>query len=186
MNVIFLDFDGVLNDFYPLQKDDKLMEEQEQSFIEKRECRNFIDKFMDNYPKNKLTRNVINATQMLDTEKVLLLNKIMENTDVKIVFSTSWRNIMNLEELIFCLVICGFRYPNRCIDTTSEDCWSLKRGGEISEWIERIDLNISKYAIIDDESANCKILFDEENIFKVRGLNENDANSIINHFKKER
>ena len=85
MNIIFLDFDGVLNDFYPCKNEDYWTEEMKDREKRKRKCRNFIGKTLDKYPKSKIKHYLINATQQLDVEKVLLLNRLMDRTDANTV-----------------------------------------------------------------------------------------------------
>ena len=111
MRVIFLDFDGVLNNG------------------------RFLFNHMSDYP------------DLIMEEKVTLLNDLIERTDARIVFSTSWREEFTLEGLIEILEKVGFKHRDKCIGVTpiAED---NERTTEILEYVK--NNNLDEFVVIDD------------------------------------
>lgn len=114
MKVLFLDIDGVLNHKY----------------------------FYDNIEKIKLVHNNYPYTEF-DPKSVSLLNKIIDETNAKLVISSSWRVDSNLSS-IFKTV--GIKH-----DIYGITPWLINnchRGDEIQKYI--IENEVNTYCILDD------------------------------------
>lgn len=163
MKVIFLDFDGVLNNYYPNHHLDNI----ECDWESRRVSRNFISTQMSEmFPDVK---DRLGSIVDIDTDKIERLNKIIKETDARIVFSTSWRGCPYLP-LMMCLK--GFKYPNHCIGRTPR---LDKRGQEIRYWLDNTDETIDNYLIIDDEDFDIKEYHDESKVLKVKALQDSDV-----------
>ena len=170
--LIFLDFDGVLNEFYPNNIQNMTYGEK-QDLKNKRKARQYVYNKLKNYDNLKQLHSV----HHLDVKRVEILNKIIKYTDAKIVFSTSWRGV-GLDMLTLLLTLRGFIYPDNCIGITP--ILYSNRGEEISSYLKKCK-NKYKYAIIDDETCDIVKYHSEETIFKVKGLRYEDAIGIIEY-----
>lgn len=145
MKIIFLDIDGVLNSL------DGLMEIY---------TKIGSSRYCDDFPKEK---------------HVKLLNKITNETDAKIVVSSTWRRLHHHLSLVYILFLCGVE--GDVIDVTP---WLGKnRGFEIQKWLDDTDENIESFVILDDD-ADMEHLMD----YLVQtspecGLIEKDADKAI-------
>jgi len=130
MKIIFLDFDGVLND---------------EVFYRKR-----MDEGIDTYPPYPLCE--------FDPEAIARLNYIIEETGAKVVVSSSWRHGRSVDELQNILNQVGFK--GEVIDKTPsfkhDDC---VRGNEILKWISLNEeligndrFHYNTYVILDDNA----------------------------------
>lgn len=173
MKVLFLDMDGVLNDFYPNYHLDMESEEIENK---KREVYLAKSNFLYNKFKDELTDFNVWCVIDLDVDKIQFLNKIVKETDCKIVISSSWRKD-GAENIATYLTLKGFDYPNSVIDITGRfsgqatdgKVISSCRGMEIKEWLSRHD--VESFAILDDETYDIDYYFKDE-VIKVKGLTE--------------
>lgn len=88
------------------------------------------------------------AVREIDSGCVDLLNKIIEETNCKIVISSSWRMHNSLDMLIEILIKSGLKYPDNIIGNTLL-CDLSHRGLEIQDWlfVNRFEGN---YVILDD------------------------------------
>jgi len=171
MNALFLDIDGVLNNYH-LQK----------SFT-----------FPNGYIQNpvKGTQNKWNGLMGMDYDKVTLLNKILENNDWKVIISSSWYYSVNT---VKALENFGFKYTNRIIGGT--DRKSYGRGKQILDAVEYF--KVKDFIILDDElfditgnsefvSNNMREIF-RDRVFETNpyiGLTEKTVSKILkrlNHF----
>lgn len=93
---------------------------------------------------------------MIDPVNVLQLNKIIAQTQAKIVVSSSWRVCQSVERLQNLLSRHGVL--GEVIDKTPDFCIQSKtRGEEIQSWLDEYNQNpegedIESFVIIDDES----------------------------------
>jgi hypothetical protein len=151
MKVIFLDIDGVLNNWKSLK-----------------ECQ----------ARGERT----NTHHGWDPECVEQLRRIVEQTEVEIVISSTWR--MFPKQLVDGMEAIDLMY----IDVTP-DLWSdvskTCRGDEIKDWIDRKG-PLDSYVIIDDDSD----MLDEQKPFFVQtsmetGLTSEHANQAIAVMNKE-
>ena len=104
--VVFLDFDGVLNN------------------------RQFIDALKADEEDDYAWR-----LSMIDPAAVTLLNGFVEEANASIVISSSWRNGQNLQELKGMLNKKGLKNPNRVIGETPH-IHGGPRGKEIQAWLD--------------------------------------------------
>lgn len=119
----------------------------------------------------------------IDPHKAFMIGKIVLDTGCNVVLSSMWRLSESGRDEVKSRVI-------DFIDTTIaphgiDGRWST-RGEEIQRWLDdHKDLNVEKYAIIDDDM---NILpHQQDNFFKTSffgdGLNEEIMNKIIEHLK---
>lgn len=147
MKILFLDIDGVLNH----------------------------EKFYKNISKLELVHNNYPYTEF-DPTSVSYLNKILDETDAKLVVSSSWRLDSNLKKIFKEVGI-----KHKIYDVTP---WLIRydvhRGDEINEYLKKHS-NIKRYCILDDIDD----FYDYQKPFFVKcdahkdGLNENKANKAI-------
>lgn len=130
MKVLFLDVDGVLNCSHTFQRRHNAWKET-------------------NTPVKR--EEFAWPLGHLDEELVPRLNDIVEQSDCKIVISSSWR--ISAEFLYFggWLVHRGFKYPDAIIDRTpSLPMLDNSRGEEIKAWLVKHP-EVTHYAILDDD-----------------------------------
>ena len=165
MNALFLDIDGVLNNYH-----------LKEPFT-----------FPNGYTQLpvKGTKTKWNSLIGMDYDKVSLLNKIMENNEWKIIISSSWRYSDNT---IKALKHFGFKYTDRIIGGTNRK--SYGRGKQILDAVEFF--KILDFIILDDElfdingdskfvSDNMREIF-RDRIFKTnpyKGLTEKTICHIL-------
>lgn len=132
MNVIFLDFDGVLNHA-----------KTEWRLNVRRARGGGIGEFFHLGGGGGLIG--------LDPENVTVLNAIMKRAPTaNVVVSSSWRRSFPLDVLVEMLVEVGFAYPERIIDRTPAKL-SSSRGQEIFLWLD--DHQTENYVILDDTTS---------------------------------
>jgi hypothetical protein len=188
MKIIFLDFDGVLNH--------ELWYKKRFETINK-------DDVSTNYPYYEF-----------DLEAVNNLNKIIKETDAKVVVSSTWRIGKTVKQLQDMLNLVGFKgevidtspsFYARGIDNEENKInYTIPRGCEIDWWLEnkgkfqRINWSMERqeeylekssvknYVILDDDSD--MLLSQKEHFIKTsqyRGLTESDVNIAINILKSK-
>lgn len=188
MKVIFLDFDGVLNH--------ELWYRKRFEIINK-------DDISGNYPYYEF-----------DPEAVNNLNKIIKETEAKVVVYSRWRIGKTVEQLQDMLNVVGFE--GEIIDTTpnffakgldneeNKISYTIPRGCEIDWWLnnkgkfQRINWSMERqeeyiekslvknYIILDDDSD--MLLSQKEHFIKTsqyRGLTDSDVNTAINILKSK-
>ena len=151
LKVLFLDIDGVLNS---------------QDFFNKRYDL-IKDGIHPNYPYTEF-----------DPLSIKELNRILDNTDAKLVVSSSWRHDPNLNNTFKEVGI-----SHDIFDITPY-LGNVDRGFEIEKFIK--DNNVEVYAILDDDTD----MLDSQltNFFKTNaysnGLNSEIADKVIEHLNK--
>lgn len=180
--ILFLDFDGVLND-YSYNNTEHFASNKEY-FHQKKSAKNFI--FNNLKDNNSLSLWVLSD---LDYCKVRLLNQVVNKTDCKIVFSTSWRGD-GANNLALYLAIMGFMYPENCIDCTGYGRNGI-RGLEITDWLVKYTKEHGEdihYAILDDEMFDITNYHSTEKLFKTdgktAGITKEIVDSLIEYFNK--
>lgn len=140
--ILFLDIDGVLNNYSP--------------YFKYGEAKSKDEYYKEIYP-----------------ELIEILNRIVKETDCKIVISSSWRIIFSVEEITAMFKIRNFN--GEIIDSTPI-LWK-ERGLEIQEWLN--NNKTEKFAIVDDDTDMAHLY---SFLFKTEmkdGLTNEIANSII-------
>lgn len=84
--------------------------------------------------------------ELLDEERVALLNRIVDQTDAEVVVSSSWRQVHSLDELQELLEMAGFT------GTLSDETPVLARarGEQIQAWLADHRGEVSNYVALDD------------------------------------
>jgi hypothetical protein len=148
---IFLDIDGVLN--------------SEEYYIHRQ--KDWSGKFKFSYD--------------LDEIAIQRLNKIIENTKINIVLSSTWR-LFQINEVINSLKYKGFKYDIEYVTTFIP----MDRGLQILKFIK--NNNVKDYIVIDDDDFDIKAYIPTENFvhtsFKY-GLTDKNVDYIINYFNKK-
>lgn len=140
MKLVFLDIDGVLN--YELF---------------------WKDEAQDIKLKN-LSESAPKGSHDICKDKIGLLNDLIEQTEAKIIISSTWRKYYTLDELRELFKFMGFK--GEIIDTTpylnfqklDGYNYSVPRGCEIKAWLEinkdklGVESHKIKYLILDDDS----------------------------------
>jgi len=129
MKVVFLDIDGVLNSL------------------------NFVRDFDNRCAE---AGEVLGFQHQIDHQAVLRLNRILINTRAVVVVSSSWRRIVDLDELIRILRNYGFEgtivgtTPDLShLDRADRPIW---RGDEIAHWLEHSPRAVQSFVILDDNN----------------------------------
>lgn len=110
----------------------------------------------------------------IDPDKVRILDRILEATGAKLVISSSWRGSPDLLADIR-------RDVGEYIDITPR--LSGIRGSEVREWLRSHHLQVSRYAILDDDSDFYKY----QPLFKTtwkKGLTDEIADNVIKYLTK--
>ena len=155
MKILFLDFDGVLNneqEFRRWQKGGKPADLQ--------------------------------AWDCIDPKNVDQLNFIVEQTDCRIVVSSTWRTVHTLEWLKNHLERFGFKFKDNIIGITPGND-IIPRGKEIQQWLETEGkkLGVTRHAIVDD---NIDYYMQPHVIqtYEEIGLNHQKAKQLVNKLNR--
>ena len=125
MKIIFLDIDGVLNS---------------------------ADFFKKKHEETGLTQGGARV-ESIDPDALRLLERILEETDARIVVSSSWRIGRETVEIKKILRLAGFRHWDKIIDRTpSAGSLSEQRGEEIGMWLDEYNEDVETFIILDDGS----------------------------------
>jgi len=166
MNALFLDIDGVLNNYH-----------LKEPFT-----------FPNGYTQQpvKGTQNKWNGLMGMDYDKVSLLNEILESNEWKVIISSSW---YYSDSTVNALKHFGFKYSDRIIGGTNRK--SYGRGKQILDAVE--DFKVTDFIILDDElfditgnsefvSNNMREIF-RDRVFKTNpyiGLTEKTVEKVLN------
>ena len=143
MKVLFLDIDGVLN--------------SENWFAYRIYCvKNNMVNILMNFVDTD-DRNIKHKLTMLDDRAIANLNRIIEETECKVVLSSSWRSSIESENIFTqnLLKLKGFKYE--FYDVTPRlwfSDFSIRRGEEIKFWLDKESEKheIESFVILDDDS----------------------------------
>ena len=93
--------------------------------------------------------NVKNGGEIINRGCLAYLEKIIDDTDARIVLSTNWRRSFSVDHIYDVMVKNGFRKPRSVIcDETPQYRMTSRRGYEISEFVK--EHNLEKFVILDD------------------------------------
>ena len=177
-NIIFLDIDGVLNCqlFY-----------NSQQFADYKEAKKQMKKDV----KAKRIERLDYYAGQICKERIKWLNELCEETESKIIVSSTWRNGKSIEDLQEIFDYCGATF--KVLDKT-EHCECRTRGCEIAKWLQDNTekyfgikyYDFYRYAIIDDDSD---MLLNQQNHFfhtdNYSGLTPNTCYKIKRFFTHE-
>ncbi len=122
MKIIFLDFDGVLNNL--------------EFLINDQEARSYYRQ-----PRGHIDR--------LCPDNMKVLNDVLDRTEAKIVVSSHWRLMNSVERLQEILDFNNVQ--GRVLDKTPEPYEHATRDAEIKHWLDNTAHNIKSFVIVDDE-----------------------------------
>ena len=168
MKVIFLDFDGVLND-------NNYFDRAQEKIEKFKKDTNFEDNWYDDFDlcADKLMLH-------FDPEKLTLLKELTEATDSKIVIISSWREMIEYPFVEKRLKDYGLPIIGRTVDHNRD------RGKGIRNYL-KIHKEIDDYIILDDETRE----YQEEELrhlvktdFFIEGLNKATQKEAIKRLKR--
>lgn len=136
MRILFLDFDGVLNDSVFLQ----------QANFARNEKRKLLS-LLDDVSEAETLRTF--DLSHINSENVSVLNDIVEQADCHIVISSTWRVLHTQSELASLLAEKGFKFSDRIVGMTDTN-YSI-RGQQILRWILSHWDMVDGICILDDE-----------------------------------
>ena len=127
--------------------------------------------------------NKFENIEYFERHLVARLNHIINQTDVNLVISSSWR--LDMEQLEFELKKVNFKYWDKVIGSTPV---RDNRGAEILEWLEKnYPNNDYEFLVIDDEIRDLKNIY-PSNILEIDprvGITREQVYQIIHYFGKE-
>lgn len=143
MNVLFLDFDGVLNSTRSLTKAEKT----EPTWVERDFALELGNQYYVGYPEDLLVLDL----RGIDPTCVGYLNQIIEASDAAVVVSSSWRfshSVVGMQKL---LEYHGFK--GQLIDITPVNIKGRHklRGYEIQAWLD-LHPEVDNMVILDDDT----------------------------------
>lgn len=140
----------------------------------------------------------------IDEEKLVILKKIIDATDARIVISSSWREHTldatiekltkgrdcNGNKILFSFTdkiigitprIGGYRFNDDVNENGRKPLIDIPRGVEINDWLENTEYTVESYVILDDDTD--MLYWQRNNFVKTDtylGINDDDANRCIN------
>jgi hypothetical protein len=162
MKIIFLDIDGVLNS-------DKSID--------------YNAKHVDTHMNKNIYKSLRDYIFKPDAENVYNLNIITQNTNAKIVISSSWR-LHGLDHVRTILKDCGVE--GEIISDTPYLRGNI-RGIEIQKWLD-YHTNIDSFVILDDDDDMGLLygnLIKTDNILGLKNYDAIKAINILNGYKNE-
>lgn len=137
-NVLFLDFDGVLNSYdWMVSKPTKEQFAKEMNIS------------VEEYTHDRNTW----ALRSIDPKAVAVLNTIVHKTDARVVISSSWRSAYPLHRLEEMLRRRGFEHRLFAAIPYPEDTEPEYRGRWISTWLAMLPLGLEvRWVLLDDDS----------------------------------
>lgn len=127
MKLVFLDFDGCLNS---------------KAFFRNNSAHKTIS-----------SSEIVNLSNNLDPQKVVLINTLVEETKAQIVISSSWRTFMSIDDMNVALKSRGATFT--AIGSTPHIInigKSTRRYYEIKEYLNELKEQPSHFVIIDDSN----------------------------------
>lgn len=165
MKIIFLDIDGVLN--------------SQEYFINNHN--NIKEFYKDNiYNKDNVDLLVERQIMDIDYDKLLLLKKIIDATQSKVVITSTWKQFFFFQKIVEKFIEFGIPVVGATEDSV------IDRGAGIKKYIQEHD--VSSYAILDDEIFDD---YDDEIMnrlvktnFYGDGLSDEEGKKLIKLLKK--
>lgn len=134
--ILFLDFDGVLNNM----------------------------PYLRSLRSQGIFAEASQAWRDLMPEKVKMINKFIEDENLAIVLSTAWRTLFDYDDILGWLNSLGEINPDRVIGMTPRGSWFNNRGEEIREWLQTYQTDLPFVVVDDMSSLNFDAPFDNDNV----------------------
>lgn len=189
MKVIMLDMDGVVNSYLEQKAWLTAKWEELKTLFPDREERH-------QEVKKAFGKEFCNMTEFVFPKHAALITKICEETDAKIVWSSTWRNIEEYKDKMeFAKDMFNRRdLPgDRLIDVTpdlgADHTLSIPRGHEIEMWMQDHP-EVTKCAILDDrrDAGNTSTVKDRTQFFMTEdlyGITPEIAKDVIDYLNGE-
>jgi hypothetical protein len=181
MKVLFLDFDGVINN-------EQTFEELKQAEFTPTDSElQLIRKLIVQDPRHNESF-WLNTIRSLDSKLIAHITSIIKATGAKVVISSAWRNTFSLQILELLLKHHGF--TGEVIDSTPSKMSLHSRAGEIFMWLRNAKenkLNVENFVIIDDDSSPKNIEYLVDNLVVTdysQGLDEAKTLQAIEILKR--
>jgi hypothetical protein len=146
MNILFLDFDGVLvSSQSRLQASKDIASKDNPTESERKFLLELASTCYKGYPLSVLTHDLLG----LDRGCIKHLNTILDASKASVVVSSSWRFSHNLTGLQKLLEFRGF--TGRLVDITPTNLMDVSRGTEIQAWID-LNPEVERIVILDDNT----------------------------------
>lgn len=120
---------------------------------------------------------------ILDPLCVRAFNRVLNNTDAKIVISSAWRVLKTLQEIERIFSRQGVDISGRIIDKTGKS--NKLRGTDIQKWLDQTDHNVTDFIIIDDGDDMGELIGHLEKTTWNTGFTEQNADNVIRYLNKE-
>lgn len=129
----------------------------------------------------------------LDRNSIERLNRVILETDCKIVISSSWRYMMLTDKPA--MTLAGFEYmlrthwlavPHRIVGLTCSDEITWRRDEQILLWLKEHP-EVKNWAVLDDDPMNMQFGTNQWRLVRTdgdHGLSETDVNRLIEILKK--
>jgi hypothetical protein len=170
MNILFLDFDGVVNSTRSIIKAEKT----EPSQAEKDFAIDLGKQYYLGYPEDQLILDL----RCIDPVCVGYLNQIIEASNASVVVSSSWRFCHSFDGMQKLLEYHGFK--GQLIDITPVNVKRANkmRGHEIQAWLD-LHPEVDRFVILDDDNdmlhLDCYLVKTDLSI----GLTQEDAGRAL-------
>ena len=179
MKIIFLDFDGVLNEWY---SNNRIKDLKKRIDIQRKLQSNMKTKLEGHCEKNYL--DTIRSSFEFDIDKVRVLSRVVDKTGAKVVITSSWRFETSLD---IALSLRGFEYPENIIGITPT---GKDRGHEIKQFLEEFQRNnpntpIEDFIILDDDMFDIEYMYPNNSI-STRPLTKCIGDIVIKRFNKKK
>lgn len=115
----------------------------------------------------------------LDASRIELLNQIVEETDCRIVLSSSWRVLFEWSAFAQVLTQKGFRHPDKFIGQTPRANFD-NRGMEIAHWLQQ-NKEVTSFVILDDDADMAHLLPHLVQTSWLEGLTPEVTKQVISH-----
>ena len=120
----------------------------------------------------------------IDIDKLVLLDKIVDETDCWIVIHSSWRFSKSTKEIQDLFILRGFEHSHRIFDSTAmiDD-----RPGSIRVWLRECDDIVDSFVILDDLGLRSFEGFGKHLVSTSGsiGLTERDCEQVIRLFERQ-
>jgi hypothetical protein len=192
-NILFLDFDGVLNS-YVLFKKRKGIETHPATPTEKKHIKEILilerEGVLSDSPLKRAKICVLKDIRSIDPEGVRILNDLLARSGAKVVVSSTWRKFYSAKALQCILNLAGF--TGEVIGKTPQDLPRIHtgpyatssplRGHEIQHWLDHNAEGPVNLAILDDDSDMAHLSHRHVKTDLAVGLTQENAEQALRLF----